>query len=436
MEPLVDGVVVASLNSGAECIQIYDAATGTHMKSYRGTPCAQATFCTVGTGEYILTAQRDKPLLQAWVMNRYEALQLRLVVPGRVNAMAVNSAGPKYCIIGIGEKLFLYKLVSGRLIGVASRHYQPVTCLKFTPCGNYFASGGEDGFVYLWSIASFIDVLHKHDGLKAQPYFVLGQHSDKVTGLAITSSGIKGFLISSSLDHTARVYDLVTGRSLYNLVTDRSVMSVACNTLGSQVFLGHDNGTVGVTSLLPHPPAGDVEVTKLGTICHESAVRCIAVTASGNQVITGGDDGEVKVWSITNVAQGTTGFSRLKEPHFALQRVMHTGRGPITNLATLRLDRETLTTSELETQEVIAAFSQDHSSPLLVSVAVPIRGRGQLLPHDQDMFDLTPDLSSVTSASQDDSEVSNADLQNMVSKLKNVNSELYKFAIKSVVGDS
>ena len=38
-------------------------------------------------------------------------------------------------------------------------------------------------------------------------------------------------------------------------------MSVACNTLGSHVFLGHDNGTVGVVSLLPHPPAGDIEVS-------------------------------------------------------------------------------------------------------------------------------------------------------------------------------
>ena len=33
-------------------------------------------------------------------MNRYEALQLRLVVPGKVNAMAINSVGPKYCVLG------------------------------------------------------------------------------------------------------------------------------------------------------------------------------------------------------------------------------------------------------------------------------------------------------------------------------------------------
>lgn len=81
---------------------------------------------------------------------------------------------------GINEKLYLYKLLSGHLIGIASRHYQPTTKLTFTPCGNYFASGGEDGFVYLWSLSSFIESLHKIDTPQVEPHFVLGQHSDKV----------------------------------------------------------------------------------------------------------------------------------------------------------------------------------------------------------------------------------------------------------------
>lgn len=77
----------------------------------------------------------------------------------------------------------------------------------------------------------------------------------------MTSSGMRGFLISASLDHTARVFDLVTGRSVYTLVTTDDVTSVACNGLGSQVFLGHSDGTVNVVNLLPAPPHGDVQVS-------------------------------------------------------------------------------------------------------------------------------------------------------------------------------
>ncbi|XP_066985288.1 WD repeat-containing protein 18 isoform X2 [Macrobrachium rosenbergii] len=433
MEPLLDGVIVASQNSGAECVQVYDAGTGTLLKSYRGTPCAYSTLCTLGNREYLLSAQRDKPLLQAWIMNQYESLQLRLVVPGKVSCMDINCIGPKYCVIGIDEKVYLYKLTTGRLLGVACRHYQPVTCLKFTPCGNYFASGGEDGFVYLWAMSSFVDALHKHDSLKIQPHFTLGQHSDKVTGLTITSSGTKGFLVSSSLDHTARVFDLVTGETLYDLVTDRSVTSIACNTLGSQIFLGHDNGTAGVVNLLPHPPIGDVEVFKLGTKCHEDAIRCIAVTTSGNQVITGGDDGEVKVWSLTNVAQGTTS-STAKHPHFALQRLLHTGRGPVTNLMSYKIDRETLGASELNVQEVLAPFVQDQTSPFFAAVVVPIRGRGQVLSHEEDLFYQAADIRSGVNTTEGQEECL-SDVKSMATKLKSVNSELYRFAVKSILGD-
>lgn len=83
----------------------------------------------------------------------------------------------------------------------------------------------------------------------------------QVTGLAITSQGMRGLLVSSSLDHTARVFDLVTGRPLYCLVTADAVTSIASNSLGSQLFLGHADGTVKAVDLLPPPPHGDVEVS-------------------------------------------------------------------------------------------------------------------------------------------------------------------------------
>lgn len=84
--------------------------------------------------------------------------------------------------------------------------------------------------------------------------------TSQVTDLAMTSSGMQGFLVSSSLDHTAKVFDLVTGRLIYNIISATGITSVACNSLGSQVFLGNSNGTVNIANLLPHPPPGDVQV--------------------------------------------------------------------------------------------------------------------------------------------------------------------------------
>lgn len=434
MEPVVDAIIVSSLNSGTECLQVYDSATGTQLKSYRGLPAASSSLCSVGHAAYLLTAQRDKPFLQTWFIHQHDVQQIRLVVPGKVTAMAVNPVGPKYCIIGIGEKIYIYKLLSGRLIGIASRHYQPVTQLVFSPCGNYFASSGEDGFVYLWSLSSFIEALHKVHAPQPQPHFVLGQHSDKVTGLAITSPGMRGFLVSSSLDHTARVFDLVTGRPLYCLVTADAVTSIASNSLGSQLFLGHADGTVKVVDLLPPPPHGDVEVSRKEVLCHEKSVRHLAVTPSGNHLITGGDDGEVKVWVVTSSTLDTPDATTTRLPHLAHKRTVHTGRGPITNLAIKQISREVLNAPELTTKEVIAPFSQDHSSPLSCPVTVPIKGRSAPHPQLADIFQPVESSPQVF-ASGGDSEASNDMLHNTVEQLKVANSQLYDFALKHIIGD-
>ncbi|KAK8749690.1 hypothetical protein OTU49_015481 [Cherax quadricarinatus] len=112
MEPLIDAIIVSSLNAGTDCIQVYDGATGTQLKSYRGLPVASSTLCLVGHGTYLMTAQRDKPFLQAWAIHRHEALQIRLVVPGKVNAMAISATGPKYCVTAdtTSQLLVLYSL--------------------------------------------------------------------------------------------------------------------------------------------------------------------------------------------------------------------------------------------------------------------------------------------------------------------------------------
>lgn len=74
--------------------------------------------------------------------------------------------------------------------------------------------------------------------------------------------------------------------------------------------------------------------------CHQKSVHHLVVTASGNHLITGGDDGEVKVWSVIDTTLGTQKNTKARDPHLALQRTVHMGRGPITNLSMLHTERE------------------------------------------------------------------------------------------------
>ena len=51
---------------------------------------------------------------------------------------------------------FIFRLVqvaSGNLLALLSRHFQRVSCLKFTDDGSHFLSSGDDNLVMVWKMA-------------------------------------------------------------------------------------------------------------------------------------------------------------------------------------------------------------------------------------------------------------------------------------------
>ncbi|KAK3893385.1 hypothetical protein Pcinc_002817 [Petrolisthes cinctipes] len=94
---------------------------GAQLKSYRGYPAAPSTLALVGTSCQLVCGQRNKSLLQAWNINRHDTLQMRLIVPGKVNALAVSPRAPYYCVVAISEKIYVYKMSCGGVSGVGDR---------------------------------------------------------------------------------------------------------------------------------------------------------------------------------------------------------------------------------------------------------------------------------------------------------------------------
>lgn len=46
----------------------------------------------------------------------------------------------------------LSQVSTGNLLVILSRHYQDVSCLKFTGDGSHFVSAGKDCLVLAWSL--------------------------------------------------------------------------------------------------------------------------------------------------------------------------------------------------------------------------------------------------------------------------------------------
>lgn len=52
----------------------------------------------------------------------------------------------------INYVLRLVQVCTGKLLVVLSRHYQDVTCLKFTDDSSHFVSAGKDNLALVWNV--------------------------------------------------------------------------------------------------------------------------------------------------------------------------------------------------------------------------------------------------------------------------------------------
>ena len=48
---------------------------------------------------------------------------------------------------------FKTQVSTGNLLAILDKHYQAVTCIKFTDDGSHFVSAGQDNLVIAWSLA-------------------------------------------------------------------------------------------------------------------------------------------------------------------------------------------------------------------------------------------------------------------------------------------
>lgn len=74
-------------------------------------------------------------------------------------------------------------------------HSNNMSCISYSTDGHLIATGGEDGKVKLWNVNSGFC------------FVTFSEHSSAVTATAF--SGNKKFVVSASLDGTARAYDVL-----------------------------------------------------------------------------------------------------------------------------------------------------------------------------------------------------------------------------------
>lgn len=412
---MADAIEVAfttAANDQLNAANVWDVRTGTNLMSYKGAVCGMNGLCLLGS-DYVISTDKGKPFLRVWPINSHQPLNLpRLLCSWRISAVA---ASPDKCHIAVAveEKVQVYQVASGLLLGTGTRHFQPITVVRWGQGGDIIACGGQDGIVTVWSLAALAC-----DTSKAEPKYTFSDHSLPVSDIVITAGVNRVRLISVSADRMCKIYDLSTGNILISLVFDVMLRSVSINPMESKVFVGSVNGSIFEYSLLSPPRSLEYHLTGEETasafVGHTKAITCLSNSIDGELLMSGSADETVKIWHIVS--------------RQCLRTIPH--KGHVTN-AFFTLMPKHMLSHDYKPSVILCSFQKNDTSELYEhSVEI-------FMPHDImiEDYDRNIDDAPINELANvvENGDKNNAEnLNNEIKMLKTVNAELYKLAVKEI----
>ncbi|XP_017112864.1 WD repeat-containing protein 18 [Drosophila elegans] len=304
MGDAVEGLFISTASEDNTTCTVQDLRTGTDLMRYKGGGCAQHHGLATIRLNYVFAANSAKPLLHVWPINKQEQMAgLRFVVPGKVNALALTPDG-NFLVAGIQEIIYLWHLNSGRMLNTLSKHYQAVTCLRFTDNGEHFISGGKDGAVLVWDLtfsAAPLDMAGGKDS--TEPLYSFNDHGLAVTDLYAGIGGLRSYLYTVSLDRCCKVYDLCGGILLLSVVFPVALHSVIVNKMETKVYVGSGDGKVFTFHMDKAPRMKEYHLEEeeiQAFVGHTAgkAITCLALNLSATSLVSGGEDNQVCVWDV------------------------------------------------------------------------------------------------------------------------------------------
>jgi WD40 repeat protein len=184
----------------------------------------------------------------------------------------------------------------------------------FSPTGRYIATANDDNTATIWEWPARKLKSWQIEGEK-KPRTSLGvpgssdeQHSDEVWGVAFSRD--EKYLATASKDHTARIWDIQTGRCLYKFQHADIVVSVAFSPTADKLA----TASLDHTAAIWEPKSGNWAPCTGNKACseqrtdyknrslklHTAGVYGVAFSSNGTYLATASWDGTARVWETEN----------------------------------------------------------------------------------------------------------------------------------------
>lgn len=235
-------------------------------------------------------------LVQVWDWEKEEKI-IEKKIQGSVYTADISHDG-QYAIAGTLEGVvIILDIASGEII-YEIKHEGPVEAVKFSPNGDFFASGGCDGYVNTERCKGVVHVWDIGTGGKISTI----RHDDVVWSLEFTPDS--NYLVSGSADGTARVSVVKTGEEITSMTHSTSfdtdtefsgstgVWDVAVSPDGQYVISGGYDNTARLWKLFP-------EKQYYQFLDGSESIQDVAISTDGRHIASGGNY-HVKIWDMAS----------------------------------------------------------------------------------------------------------------------------------------
>ncbi|TYH80586.1 hypothetical protein ES332_D03G142100v1 [Gossypium tomentosum] len=215
-----EALVVCSDKSTCIGITVWDLETGEqllHIPTCAAAP--HGLFCL--RNQFIVASQSNRHgsfgggSIFIWPLNKPQS-PLRSYTLEAMGPISCTKDGLYIAGGAPSGNAYLWEVTSGRLLRTWHAHHKSLKCMVFSDDDSLLLFGCTDGIISVWSMISLVDV--EDSGSSPSLLYYSSEHRSSITGLVTMSAGAGSIFISSSLDGTCKVWELVSGRHLQTLV--------------------------------------------------------------------------------------------------------------------------------------------------------------------------------------------------------------------------
>ncbi|VVA21756.1 PREDICTED: WD [Prunus dulcis] len=219
----------------------------------------------------------------------------------------------------LSGNVYLWEVANGKLLKTWRGHHRSLNCMLFSDDGSLLVSASDDGMICVWSMVGLLDMEDSQSFPSLLHYSM--EHKSSITGLLTTSGSSNVVLISSSLDGSCKVWDLVLGKLMQTQVYPLAITAVVLHPAEQLFFSGSIDGRIFVNKLeigLVENSLAAAEDKKSVIKGHKGAVTALTFSQAG--LVSAFEDCTICIWDITN---------------WAIIRRFDHKKGAVTNLAVI-----------------------------------------------------------------------------------------------------